>query len=97
MLRCQDNSIYTGITSDLKRRMKEHFEKTEKCAKYIITHTAIKLEMAWKTENRQLASKLEYYIKTLKKYQKEEIIKDSSKLEKFLGNKLEINLYSKYI
>ena len=26
MLRCEDNSIYTGITKELKRRMKEHFE-----------------------------------------------------------------------
>ncbi len=27
MLRCQDNSIYTGITTDLERRMKEHFSR----------------------------------------------------------------------
>ena len=25
MLRCKDDSIYTGITTDLDRRMKEHF------------------------------------------------------------------------
>ena len=30
MLRCEDNSIYTGITTDVKRRMKEHFERGEK-------------------------------------------------------------------
>ncbi len=33
MIRCIDNSIYTGITSDLKRRTKEHFEKTRKMCK----------------------------------------------------------------
>lgn len=27
MLRCKDNSIYTGITTDIARRMKEHLTK----------------------------------------------------------------------
>ena len=27
MLRCKDESIYTGITTDLQRRMQEHFSK----------------------------------------------------------------------
>ena len=34
MLRCKDNSIYTGITTNLERRMEEHLQKTDKCAKY---------------------------------------------------------------
>ena len=40
MLRCEDNSIYTGITTDLDRSMKEHFGKDNKCAKYTRHHTA---------------------------------------------------------
>ena len=63
MLRCKDESIYTGIAADLERRMEEHFSKDKKCAKYTRTHTAKKLEAAWKTEDRILASKLEYQIK----------------------------------
>lgn len=74
MLRCQDNSIYTGITTDVERRMKEHFEQNEKCAKYTRRHEAKKLEAVWKTTNRALASKLEYAIKQLTKLQKEELI-----------------------
>jgi len=80
MLRCEDNSIYTGITTDIDRRMKEHFSKDEKCAKYTLTHTAEKLECAWQTETRVLASRLEYHIKRLAKAQKEELIlKDNLK------------------
>lgn len=75
MLRCKDNSIYTGITTDVERRMKEHFEQNEKCAKYTRRHEAKKLEAVWQTENRALASKLEYAIKQLTKLKKEEIIK----------------------
>ncbi|MBO5478841.1 MAG: GIY-YIG nuclease family protein [Clostridia bacterium] len=74
MLRCEDNSIYTGITTDIERRMKEHFEKDKKCAKYTLRHTAKKLECAWCSENRVLASKLEYAIKQLPKSEKEELI-----------------------
>ena len=93
MLRCKDNSLYTGITTDLERRLKEHKEKGEKTAKYTLTHDAIKMEIAWKSENRILASKLEFHLKKLTKRQKEDLIKDSQLLNKFLGNKIESELY----
>lgn len=92
MLRCMDNSIYTGITKDVEKRMQEHFSKDEKCAKYTKTHTPRKLECLWKTETRKSASKLEYYIKTLTKAQKEKLIKNH-KLEEVLQNKIDINEY----
>ena len=93
MLRCTDNSLYTGITTDLERRMSEHFSKDKKCAKYTRRHNAKKMEMAWETENRILASKLEYYIKTLSKAQKEELIKAPIKLKEFLESKIDYTLY----
>ena len=95
MIRCKDNSLYTGITTDLERRLREHKEKGEKTAKYTLTHSAIKIEIAWEAENRVLASKLEFYIKKLTKKQKENLIKDSELLDKFLGNKIESRLYKK--
>ena len=84
MLRCEDNSIYTGITTDLEKRMKEHFSKDKNCAKYTLRHSAKKLEAVWKSENRVLASKLEYHIKRLTKIQKEEIIKNKKLNQEFL-------------
>lgn len=96
MLRCEDNSIYTGITSNVERRMEEHFSQNKKCAKYTATHQAKKLECVWESENRILASKLEFHIKkNLTKIQKEELIKDSKLLEKFLGNKLDASEYKR--
>lgn len=95
MLRCEDNSIYTGITTNVERRMEEHFKRNDKCAKYTLRHFAKKLESVWETENRVLASKLEYRIKELSKQQKEEIIKENKKLEEYLGTKIEVNLYKK--
>lgn len=95
ILRCKDNSLYTGITTDLKRRLKEHKEKGEKAAKYTVRHEAVKMEMAWKSENRVLASKLEFNIKKLKKQQKEELIKNPELIDKFLGDKIQSELYLK--
>ena len=96
MLRCNDNTIYTGITVDVKRRMEEHFSRNDKCAKYTYTHIPKKLEIVWKTENKSLASKLEYAIKKLTKIKKEELIK-TKKLENIFYNndKIDVKKYSK--
>ena len=93
MIRCKDNSIYTGMTNDLNRRVKEHIEKDKKCAKYTSTHTATKLERAWISENRIYASKLEYWIKKLSKKEKEELIKNPRKFNSLLNEKVEKSKY----
>lgn len=80
MLRCKDNTVYTGITTNLERRFKEHKNKTEKCAKYTYFHEVVSLEAAWECENRTMASKLECYIKRLNKNQKEILIANRAKL-----------------
>lgn len=97
MLRCEDGSIYTGITTDVKRRMEEHFSKGEKCAKYTSRHTAKKLEAVWKSDNRILASKLEYHIKKLKKVEKERLIKNNDFMNQCFNNKIDSNLYERMI
>ncbi len=95
ILRCKDNSLYTGITTDLERRLREHKQKGEKTAKYTLTHTAQKIEIAWESENRILASKLEFHLKKLNKKQKEELIKNPQLLSSFLKEKIQIDLYTK--
>ena len=92
MLRCKDNSIYTGITTDISRRMKEHFNKEKRCAKYTLTHSAKKLEALWVAENKSLASKLEFNIKKLKKQKKENLIKNKE-IGKYLEGKVDSEEY----
>ena len=96
MIRCEDNSIYTGITTDLTRRMEEHFSKSEKCAKYTFRHDAKKLERAWSSGDRKCASKLEYHIKRLPKVKKENLIKSPEKLDDYLGEKIDTKEYEVY-
>ena len=96
MLRCADNSIYTGITTDINRRISEHLKKDEKCAKYTKHHTVKKVECYWETENRVLASKLEFHIKRLSKLNKESLIINNN-LEELLNDKIEAYRYKRII
>lgn len=93
ILRCEDDSLYTGITNNVEKRMNQHFNKQKQCAKYTFSHNAKQLESIWQTENKALASQLEYYIKRLKKIQKEALIKNNNLLEDLLGRKIELNNY----
>ena len=92
MIRCKDNSIYTGMTNDLEKRVNEHISK--KGAKYTKSHNAVKLEIAWKSKDKSLACKLEYQIKQLTKAQKENLIK-GEKLSSYLKGKIDCRRYRK--
>lgn len=89
IIKCSGNKLYTGITTDLHRRMNEHFNQGAKCAKFTRSHKAESLEACWSTENRSLASKLEYKIKSLTKPQKLRLIAENRCLEEFFGEDAE--------
>ncbi|WP_290772363.1 GIY-YIG nuclease family protein [Anaerofustis sp.] len=93
MLRCIDNTIYTGITTDVKRRVKEHIQRGSKCAKYTLKHRVKNLECVWKSENRIMASKLEYRIKKLTKSEKEMLIKNPHDLHIYFDKILNVEEY----
>lgn len=92
MLRCKDNSIYTGITNDLNKRISEHFSKDKKGAKYTKSHDALRVETVWQTKEKSLACKLEYYIKDLTKIEKENLI-IRKKLKEYLSGKVDCRRY----
>lgn len=74
MIRCTDDSLYTGITKDLGKRMQEHYYKKKHGAKYTKSRQVRSLEMVWETEEWSHAAKLEFWIKQLKKPQKEALL-----------------------
>lgn len=94
MIRCADNSIYTGMTNDLEKRINEHISKSKNGAKYTKSHDAIKLEIAWKSKEKSLACKLEYQIKQLSKKQKEKLI-NGEKLSTYFKGKIDCRRYRK--
>ena len=94
MIRCEDNSIYTGYTDDLNKRMKSHFGDGKQHAKYTRNHKPKKVEIAWKTKEKSNACKLEYHIKTLNKKEKEDLILNNI-LSIYLSGKIDARRYRK--
>lgn len=90
MIRCSDNSIYTGMTNNIEKRLSEHL--TNKGAKYTKSHQVEKLEAVWRSREKSLACKLEYQIKQLNKVQKEDII-NGRKLSTYLKGKIDCRRY----
>ncbi len=70
IIECNDCTYYTGIATDVKRRIREHYEKAKTSAKYTRARGVTEVRAVWETENLSLAGKLEYYIK--KKLTREE-------------------------
>lgn len=73
ILKCSDNSLYTGWTVNLCRRIKEH--NSGKGAKYTRGRTPVELMYLESFPNKIAAQKREYSIKQLTKKQKLELIK----------------------
>ena len=73
ILRCADDTLYTGITTDIVRRVEEH-NSSDKGAKYTKLRRPVELVYSEKSENRSSASKREYAIKKLSRAQKLELI-----------------------
>jgi putative endonuclease len=69
---CTDNSLYTGITSDIERRMLQH--ATSRGAKYFRGRKPQQLVYLENDHTRSSASKREAAIKKLKRPEKEVLI-----------------------
>ena len=95
VLRCEDGSLYTGMTSDYQRRFLEHYNKTEKCARYTRTHQVKEMAGLWECKDKSCAAKLEYHFKHLKKCEKEAMLNDNSLFEALLCQKLDICNYKR--
>ena len=73
ILECSDKTLYTGIATDVQRRLDEH-NNSEKGAKYTKIRRPLKLVYSEESENRSSASKREYEIKKLSREKKLELI-----------------------
>ena len=93
LLRCNDNSLYCGWTSDIQKRVKAH--NAGKGAKYTKSHKVKKIERVFLCENRSTACILESEIKKLTKDKKEAIIIEPDSYVKELENIRKIKILKK--
>lgn len=70
MLRCADGSLYTGITTDIVRRLAEHNGESELGARYTRSRRPVTLAYSEPADSRAAASRREAAIKRLDRARK---------------------------
>lgn len=90
ILRCENNSLYTGITTDYDRRFLEH--SLGMGAKYTKIFKPKYIEVIFCTENRSFASKIEYFIKKFSSKKKEQLILEPNLFLKTLKLKFDFEI-----
>jgi len=80
IVRCADDSLYTGIAADVDKRLAEHHSGT-RGAKYLRGRQPLKLEFSQAIGDRAVASRLEYRVKRLSRARKEALIAGTESLQ----------------
>ena len=76
IVRCADDILYAGMTTNVDRRVDEHNGEGRSGAKYTRARRPVKLEYQQEFETRSDACKYECQVKKLSRKQKESLIKD---------------------
>jgi putative endonuclease len=84
LLRCSDGSLYTGIATDVSRRLAEHAQG-DKGAKYLRGRGPLELVYHREIGDRSLASKIEYRLKRLPKEYKEDLARLPARIEELVN------------
>ena len=71
LIRAKDNSLYCGVTKDVKRRFEEHQSNTQKTAKYLRGKHPLTLACSFQVKTKEEAFSIEWKIKQWPKTKKE--------------------------
>lgn len=82
IVRCSDDTLYTGISNDVTKRMAKH--NSGKGAKYTRSRLPVQLVTSWIIGTRSDALKAEYMFKKLSKNDKEKYIENNRKTDIFM-------------
>lgn len=74
IVRCRDNSLYTGITTDLQKRIDKHNQGRDG-AKYTRSRRPVQLVYVEEYRSRNKASKREYQLKQLSHMDKLQLLR----------------------
>ena len=88
LLRCADGSVYTGIATDVSRRISEH-EQGKRGAKYLRGRGPFELVYQRAVGDRSIATKIEYRVKQLARIEKEDLQRLPARIDQILNDILE--------
>ncbi len=83
IIRCGDGSLYTGIATDVTRRIGEH-QSGVIGAKYLRGREPLELVLERQVGDRSLASKIEYRIKKLPRREKERVLESPERINEMV-------------
>lgn len=84
MIECADGSLYTGVARDITRRLREHYYRLPRCARYTRSHPMTGLRGLWETKDKVTAYRLEYRIKQLDRKAKDGLLANPEPCTGFL-------------
>ena len=76
MVRCSDGTLYTGITTNLEKRIEAH-NTGKDGARYTRSRRPVKLVYSEEVASRSAAAKLEYQLKKLPLLKKKRLVGSS--------------------
>jgi len=85
ILRCADDTYYTGISRDVVRRIGEH-ESSPRGAKYLKGRGPLTLVFSEAAGDRSAASRIEYRVKRLDRSDKEALVDGTSTLQDLMSD-----------
>ena len=74
IIQCRNNSLYTGITTDLKRRINQHNGILQGGARYTAARRPVVLAWSEEVDSRSCAQKRELEIRRLSRIEKTQLI-----------------------
>ena len=74
MLQCADDTLYTGITTDVQRRLNEHNKSNKKGARYTRVRRPVSVVYQEDCKDRSHASTREYQLKKLSRGEKLKLV-----------------------
>ncbi|MGL5878627.1 MAG: GIY-YIG nuclease family protein [Xenococcaceae cyanobacterium] len=80
MIRCGDNSLYTGISNNVPKRFEVHQSSSVKAAKYTRNRHPLQLVFSAEIGDKSAASRAEYRFKRLSKKSKELLVTGKTSL-----------------
>jgi len=89
VVRCKDGTLYTGIATDVERRLAEHAGSAGRGAKYLRGRQPLELLLARAMGSREIALRVEHRIKKLPRSRKDELVSAAALLDRIVEEERE--------
>jgi putative endonuclease len=87
IVRCADGSLYTGIATDVAKRLAEHGSGS-RGARYLRGKGPLEIVFSETVGDRAMASRLEYQVKRLSRAQKIDLVEGRDRLMNLVPNQV---------